>query len=77
MLGEAGLTPERIETEAAITLEKQGEGFTITASHLTVTAKIPGADEAKFQEVANQAKEGCPVSKLLNARITMDATLQS
>ena len=77
MLGEAGLTPEKIETHADVTLEKVGEGFAITASHLTVTAKIPGADDAKFQEIAAKAKSGCPVSKLLNAKITMDATLDA
>lgn len=77
MLGEAGLTPEKIETRAAVTLEKVGDGFAITASHLTVVAKVPGADAAKFDQIANQAKAGCPVSKLLNAKITMDATLQA
>ena len=77
MLGEAGLTPEKIETHADVMLEKVGEGFAITASHLTVTAKIPGADDAKFQEIAAKAKSGCPVSKLLNAKITMDAKLET
>jgi len=77
MLGEAGLTVEKIETHAAVTLEKVGSGFEITSSHLDVTAKIPGADNAKFQEIANKAKAGCPVSKALNARITMDAKLES
>ena len=56
---------------------ESGEGFEITASHLTVTAKIPGASAAQFQEIANKAKTGCPVSKLLKARITMDAKLES
>ena len=68
MLGDAGLTPERIETQAAVTLEKVGEGFEITASHLSVVAKIPGADQAKFEDIANKAKAGCPVSKVLKAR---------
>ena len=77
MLGEAGLTPEKIETHADVTLEKVGAGFEITSSHLTVTARIPGADDAKFQELANKAKAGCPVSKLLKARITMDAKLET
>jgi lipoyl-dependent peroxiredoxin len=77
MLGDAGLTPEKIETHAAITLEKVGEAFEITASHLEVTAKIPGADQAKFEEIANKAKVGCPVSKLLRATITMNAKLES
>ena len=75
MLGEAKLTAEKMETRADVTLEKQGEGFAITAVHLTLKAKIPGADDAKFQEIANKAKTGCPVSKLLNAKITLDASL--
>jgi osmotically inducible protein OsmC len=77
MLGDAGLTPEKIETHAAVTLDKVGEGFEITSSHLDVTAKIPGADQAKFEEIANKAKAGCPVSKLLNATITMNAKLET
>jgi osmotically inducible protein OsmC len=77
MLGDAGLTAERIETRAAVTLDRVGEGFEITSSHLDVTAKIPGADQAKFEEIANQAKAGCPVSRLLKANITMSAKLES
>lgn len=77
MLGEAGITPEKIETEAAVTLEKSDGGFAITASHLEVVATIPGADQAKFDEIANKAKTGCPVSKLLNAKISMNATLKA
>ena len=77
MLGNEGLTAERIETQAEVALEKVGEGFEITASHLKVVAKVPGADHAKFEQIANQAKEGCPVSKLLKAKITMDARLES
>jgi osmotically inducible protein OsmC len=77
MLGEAGLTAEKIETHADITLEKIGAGYEITASHLSVSARIPGADNAKFQEIANKAKTGCPVSKLLKAQITMDAKLEA
>lgn len=76
MLGQAGLTPDRIETHAEVTLEKIGEGFEITSSHLNVVAKIRVASEERFLEVADQAKEGCPVSKLLKARITMDARLE-
>ena len=76
MLGDAGLVPDRIETHADVTLEKVGDGFAITASHLTVTARIPGADDARFLAIAEKAKAGCPVSKLLNARITMDAKLE-
>ncbi len=77
MLGEAGLTADRIETHAEVTLEKVGVGFEIIASHLIVTAIVPGADAAKFADIANKAKSGCPVSKLLKARITMDARLTS
>lgn len=75
MLGEAGLTADKIETHADVTLEKVGDAFEITSSHLTVTATIPGADDAKFQEIANKAKVGCPVSKVLKAKVTMNATL--
>ena len=75
MLGEAGFTADSIETHADITFEKLAEGFTITKSHLTVVAKIPGIDAAKFTEIANRAKAGCPVSRLLKAGITMEAKL--
>nr|WP_314492744.1 OsmC family protein [uncultured Pseudomonas sp.] len=75
MLGDAGLTPERIDTQAEVTLEKQGEGFAITAVHLILKAKVPGATEEQFKEIANKAKEGCPVSKVLNAKISLDASL--
>ena len=77
ILGEAKLTAEQMETKADVMLEKQGEGFAITSVHLTLNAKIPGADKAKFEELAGKAKAGCPVSKLLNTKITLDATLQS
>jgi lipoyl-dependent peroxiredoxin len=77
MLGEAGLTPEKIETRADVTLEKIGAIFKITAIHLTVSARIPGTDNAKFQHIANMAKTGCPVSLLLKARITMDAKFEA
>lgn len=76
MLGNAGLTPSKIETRAAITLEKVGEGFEVTASHLDVVARVPGASAAQFAAIAGEAKAGCPVSKLLKARITMNATLE-
>jgi osmotically inducible protein OsmC len=76
MLGQAGLTAERIDTRAEVTLDKDGEGFSITAIDLTLKARIPGADEAQFQQIANQAKEGCPVSKVLNARISVWASLE-
>lgn len=75
MLGEAGFEPAAIETEAAVRLEKVGDGFAITSSHLSVHARIPGIDPDKFTEIATRAKAGCPVSKVLNAEITMDATL--
>ena len=74
-LGEAGMTPSRIETTATVTLEKETEGFAVTTIHLDVSATIPGADEAKFQAAANKAKEGCPISKLFKAKITMQARL--
>jgi osmotically inducible protein OsmC len=77
MLGNEGLTAEKIETHAAVSLEKVGEGFEITSSHLTLTARIPGASNEKFQEIANKAKVGCPVSKVLKATITLEATLES
>lgn len=75
ILGEAGLTAEKMETNAVVTLEQQESGFAITASRLTLKATIPGADDAKFQELAAKAKENCPVSKLLNAQISLDAEL--
>ncbi len=75
MLGEAGLTAERMEASAEVTLDKDGEGFAITRSHITLSATIPGADEARFREIADKAKAGCPVSKLLTAEITLDARL--
>lgn len=75
MLGEAKLTAEKMETQADVTLEKQADGFAITAIHLTLKAKIPGADDAKFQELAAKAKAVCPISKLFNTKITLDASL--
>lgn len=77
ILGEAGLTAERIATEAKVSLEEVEGGFGITAIHLDTVAKIPGADEAAFQEAANKAKEGCPVSKLFNAEISLSAKLEN
>lgn len=75
ILGEAGFTAETMYTKADVTLEKQDAGFAITAVHLTLNASIPGIDAAKFEELTAAAKAGCPVSKLLNAEITLDATL--
>ena len=66
ILGEAKLKAEQMETKADVTLEKVADGFAITAVHLTLTAKIPGTDDTKFQELAGMAKAGCPASKLLN-----------
>jgi len=75
ILGEAGLKADRMDTSAKVTLEQVEGGFAITASHLTLKASIPGADQAQFEELAAKAKAGCPVSKLLNAEITLDASL--
>jgi osmotically inducible protein OsmC len=76
-LGQAGLTAESIRTTASVNLEKTDSGFAITKVHLDVTAKVPGADKAAFETAANNAKAGCPVSKLLKAEITMEARLES
>jgi lipoyl-dependent peroxiredoxin len=75
-LGGANLTPESISTTATLTLEKLESGFTITAVHLDVVARVPQADAAAFDKAAQDAKKGCPVSKVLNAKITMDAKLE-
>lgn len=75
MLGEAGLTADKLETNAVVSLEKQDDGFAVTASHLTLKADIPGADEATFAEIAEKAKTNCPISKLLNAEISLSAEL--
>lgn len=74
-LGEAGFEPARIDTAATVTLEKVEAGWTITAVHLDVKASVPGIDATRFREVATRAKEGCPVSRLFKAAITMDASL--
>jgi lipoyl-dependent peroxiredoxin len=76
-LGAAGITPESLETTAAVTLEKQGDGFAITKVHLDVMGRIPNADQAAFDKAAQGAKANCPVSKLLKAEITMTAKLES
>lgn len=75
ILGEANLVAEQMDTQADVTLDKVADGFSITAVHLTLRAKIPGTDAAQFIELASKAKAGCPVSKLLNATITLDAAL--
>jgi lipoyl-dependent peroxiredoxin len=77
ILGEAKLTAEQMETKADVTLEKQGDGFSITSVHLALSAKIPGADKAKFEELAAKAKAACPVSKLFNTNITLETKLLS
>ncbi|MDD1506326.1 OsmC family protein [Pseudomonas sp. CNPSo 3701] len=76
-LGEAGMTAESIDTKAEVTLDKQGGGFAITAVHLSLKAKIPGADRAAFEKAVETAKTGCPVSKVLNAEITLEAVLEA
>ena len=76
-LSKAGLTAESINTTAAVTLEKTEAGFTITEVHLNVSAKVPGSDKQAFETAANNAKAGCPISRLLNAKITMDAKLEA
>ena len=75
-MGNAGLTVGEIRTTATVTMEKLDAGFTLTAIHLDTTVKSPGADKAKFAEAAQNAKTGCPISRVLNATITMDAKLE-
>ena len=75
-LGEAGLTADRIETTATVTLEKNAAGWEVSTSHLDVRAKVPNATEDSFETAANNAKAGCPISRLLNAKITMKASLE-
>ena len=76
-LGGAGLTPDRVSTTATVTLEQTDGGFAVTKVHLDVSAKVPGADQAAFDTAAGNAKAGCPISKLLNAEISMDAVLEA
>ncbi|AWM88811.1 OsmC family protein [Microvirga sp. 17 mud 1-3] len=71
----AGFTPTELATEAAVSLDKEGEGFKISKSVLTLDAKVPGIDRAKFEELARAAEKNCPVSKVLNAEISMTFTL--
>jgi osmotically inducible protein OsmC len=75
-LGNAGQTAERIQTEATVTLEKTDAGFTVTAVHLKVRAKVPGVTPPDFEKAAQAAKTGCPISRLLNANITMETKLE-
>mgnify|MGYP000024968922 FL=1 len=75
-LGKASFTPDRLDVTAEVSLDNvPPTGWTVTASHLVLTAKIPGIDAAKFNEIAAQAKAGCPISRLLNAKVTLAATL--
>lgn len=75
LLGEEGFTPDSIDTKATVTLDKVPDGFAVTAVHLVMQAKIAKIDQAAFESIANKAKTGCPISKLLKADITLDATL--
>jgi osmotically inducible protein OsmC len=77
ILGESNLVADSIETRADVTLLKDDTGFSISAIHLTTVAKVPGTDAAGFEAAANKAKAGCPVSKVLNAKITLDAKLEN
>lgn len=77
ILGEAGMVARNLATTATVTLDKENGGFSITAVHLNLVAQIPGASQEAFDAAANKAKENCPVSKLLNAKITMDARLEA
>jgi osmotically inducible protein OsmC len=77
ILGEAKLTATQMDTTAEVTLEQVADGYAITSVHLMLRAKIPGADQAKFAELAAKAKAGCPVSKLFKTEITLDAALVS
>jgi osmotically inducible protein OsmC len=74
-LTNAGHAPESIDTTATVTMEKTDAGFTVTNVHLDVTARVPGIDQAAFETATNNAKTGCPISRLLNTNITMEAKL--
>ena len=74
-LGQAGMTADSIETKATVSLDQVEGGFAVTSSHLQTSVRMPGADKAAFDKAVDTAKTGCPISKLLNAKITMDATL--
>ena len=74
-LQSAGVTPTELSTEAAVSLEKEGQGFTVKKSALTLKAQVPGIERAKFEELARAAEKNCPISKLLKAEITLDWTL--
>ena len=76
-LQKAGLEPNTLTVDSAVSLDPDGDGFKVSKSALTLVADVPGIDRAKFDELAKGAKEGCPISKLLKAEITLDATLTS
>ena len=75
ILTEAGLKAEHLATTAEVSLDKDGDGYSITAVRLILDGKVPGIDQARFEQLAGEAKNGCPVSKLFRADITMEATL--
>lgn len=77
VLGDAGMTADNIETKAAVSLDEVEGGFEVSAIHLDLVARIPGADKAEFEKAANAAKDNCPISKLMNAKITLDAKLET
>ena len=74
-LGNDGFTATHLDAKSDVTLEQEGEGFAVKKIHLTLKAKIPEIDDAAFQKIAEATKEGCPISKLLTAKITLDASL--
>jgi len=76
-LGKSGFTPTAIHATATVTLDKTDAGWTVTESHLDLTAKIPGIDQAKFTAISSAAKAGCPISRLLNAKVTLEAKLEA
>lgn len=76
-LSQAGFVPERVETTCTVTFEKVGDGFSVTESHLVMRCKAPGTPQAEFDKAAEAAKGGCPISKLLNTNIVLEATLES
>jgi lipoyl-dependent peroxiredoxin len=76
-LGMANFVPEHVDSKSESAIEKDGDGFSITSAHLTITPKIPGIDHDTFQSIAARAKAGCPVSKLMKVEIRFSATLNS